>query len=178
LHRASENIASQRGIERGTSCTAGEHSMQRAIRTAYWVAIRVLSLCCYSSPPSRDGGSWLNVIRLHVAYGWRSDRMHVAAWELRITPGSPLCRGLTRAIYILCIEHRRMLRLSGNLTRDLLHCRRTLYAKSHSNGILSCHSGSQLVLLRYNHDIINTTIYNILLLLINQIYILLLIFYR
>jgi hypothetical protein len=40
--------------------------MQRAIRTAYLVAIRDLSLCCYSSPPSPDGGSWLNVIRLRV----------------------------------------------------------------------------------------------------------------
>ncbi len=35
------------------------------------------------------------------------------------------CRGLTRAIYILSIEHLRM-----------LHCRRTLYAKSHLNGAL------------------------------------------
>jgi hypothetical protein len=49
LHRASENVASQRGIEPGTSCTAGEHSMLRAIRTAYRVAIRDLSLCCYSN---------------------------------------------------------------------------------------------------------------------------------
>ncbi len=81
-------------------------------RTTYWVAIRDLSLCCYSSPPSRDGGSWLNVIRLHVAYAWRSNQMHVAAWELRIMSGSPLCRGLTRATYILCIEHLRMLSLS------------------------------------------------------------------
>jgi hypothetical protein len=107
-------------------------------------------MCCYSSPPSRDGGSWLNVIGLRVAYAWRSDRMHVAARELRITLGSPLCIGLTRAIYILCIEHLRMLHLSGNRTRDLLHCRRTLYAKSHSNGVSSCHSGSQHVLLQYN----------------------------
>ncbi len=96
----------------GPPAPAGEHSMQRAIRTAYWVAIQDLSLCCYSSPPSRDGGSWLNVIRLRVAYAWRSDRMHVAAWELRIRSGSPLCRDLTRVIYILCIEHLRMLRLS------------------------------------------------------------------
>ncbi len=66
-------------------------------------------------PPKLRWGSWLNVIRLRVAYAWRSDRMHVAAWELRITSGSPLCRGLTRAIYILCIEHLRMLRLSGEL---------------------------------------------------------------
>jgi hypothetical protein len=54
-------------------------------------------------PKSRwgDGGSWLNVIQLRVEYAWRSDRMHVAAWELRIMSGSPLCRGLTRTIYIL-----------------------------------------------------------------------------
>jgi hypothetical protein len=46
------------------------------------------------------------------------------------------CRGLTVAIYILCIEHLRMLRLSRESNRDLLHCRRTLYAKNHSNGVL------------------------------------------
>jgi hypothetical protein len=34
LHRASENVASQAEIEPGSSCTAGEHSMQRAIRMA------------------------------------------------------------------------------------------------------------------------------------------------
>jgi hypothetical protein len=34
LHRASENVASQPGIEPGTSCTAGEYSMKRAIQTA------------------------------------------------------------------------------------------------------------------------------------------------
>jgi hypothetical protein len=33
LHRASNTEASQSGIEPGTSCTAGEHSIQRAIRT-------------------------------------------------------------------------------------------------------------------------------------------------
>jgi hypothetical protein len=66
-----------------------------------------------------------------------------------ITPGSPLCRGLTRATYILCIERRRKRRLlAGNRTRDLLHCRRTLYAKSHSNGVIDCHSEPLLVLLQ------------------------------
>ncbi len=43
LHRASERVVSQPGIEPGTSCTACEHSMQRANRTAYLVAIRDLS---------------------------------------------------------------------------------------------------------------------------------------
>ncbi len=33
LNRASENDVSQLGIEPGTSCTAGEYSMKRAIRT-------------------------------------------------------------------------------------------------------------------------------------------------
>jgi hypothetical protein len=72
-----------------------------------------ISACAATAPPpSRDGVSWLNVIRLRVAYAWRSDRMHVTVRELCITSGSPLCIGLTRAIYILCIEHLRMLRLS------------------------------------------------------------------
>jgi hypothetical protein len=44
--------------------------------------------------------------------------------------------------------HRTSENAGGNRTRDLLHCRRALYAKSHSNGVFSCHSGSQLVLLQ------------------------------
>jgi hypothetical protein len=40
--------ASQSGIEPGTSCTAGEHSMQRAIRTALLTAIRNLGLYYYN----------------------------------------------------------------------------------------------------------------------------------
>jgi hypothetical protein len=35
-----------------------------------------------------------------------------------------------------------------NRTQDLLHCRRTLYAKSHSNGVIDCHSEPLLVLLQ------------------------------
>ena len=37
---------------------------------------------------------------------------------------------------------------AGNRTRDLLHCRRTLYAKSHSNGVIDCHLGTSVVLLQ------------------------------
>jgi hypothetical protein len=40
--------ASQSGIEPGTSCTAGEHSMQRAIRTALLTAIQNLGLYYYN----------------------------------------------------------------------------------------------------------------------------------
>ncbi len=50
LHRASENVASQPGIEAGTSCTAGEYSMKRAIRTAVFSCHSGSHLCCYSSP--------------------------------------------------------------------------------------------------------------------------------
>ncbi len=76
----------------------------------YLVAIRDLT-CVATAPPQVTMGDrgW---IRLRVTYAWRSDRMHVAAWELCITSGSPLCRGLTRAIYILSIEHLRMSCLS------------------------------------------------------------------
>jgi hypothetical protein len=54
------------GIEPGTSCTAGEHSMQRAIRTALMTAIRNLYLYYYSSPQAAmsqalDWGSWLKL---------------------------------------------------------------------------------------------------------------------
>ncbi len=49
LHRASKTEASQSGIEPRSSCTAGEHSMQRAIRTALLTAIRNLGLYYYKS---------------------------------------------------------------------------------------------------------------------------------
>ena len=39
----------------------------------------------------------------------------------------------------------------GNRTRNLLHCRRTLYAKSHSNGVIDCHLEPLLVLLQLPH---------------------------
>ncbi len=43
-----EHQASQSGIEPGTSCTAGEHSMQRGIHTAFLTSIRNLSLYYYN----------------------------------------------------------------------------------------------------------------------------------
>ncbi len=48
LHRASETEESQQGTEPGTYCTAGEHSMQRAIRTALLTTIRILGLYYYN----------------------------------------------------------------------------------------------------------------------------------
>jgi len=74
-----------------------------------------------------------------------------------ITSGSPLCRGLTSATYILCIEHLRLMRLSiGNRTRG------KYYAKSHLNGVINCYSEPQLVLLNslYNEkykDVLSST---------------------
>jgi hypothetical protein len=68
-----------------------------------------------------------------------------------ITSGSPLCNGLTRATYIFCVEHRETDtdRVSvGNQTRDLLHGRRTLHAKSHLKGVTNYYSEPQLVLLQ------------------------------
>jgi hypothetical protein len=68
---ASETEASQSGIEPGTSCTAGEHSMQRAIRMALLTAIRNLGLYYYNSPPiamslALDWGSWLSLTRTRI----------------------------------------------------------------------------------------------------------------
>jgi hypothetical protein len=48
LHRESETYASESGTEPGTSCTAGEHSVQRAIRTALLSTFRNLSLYHYN----------------------------------------------------------------------------------------------------------------------------------
>jgi hypothetical protein len=62
IHRAYATRASQPGIEPGTSCTAGEHSMKRTIQTAYLLAIRDLLVLLLQLPPSRDKGSWLNVL--------------------------------------------------------------------------------------------------------------------
>jgi hypothetical protein len=61
------------------------------------------------------------------------------------------CRALTRATYILCIEHLRLMHLSQeskNRTQDLLHCRQTLSAKRHWNGVINCYSEPGLVLLK------------------------------
>jgi hypothetical protein len=58
------------------------------------------------------------------------------------------CRGLTRATYIICIEHPRPNRLSRESNPGPpLYCRRTLYAKSRSNGVIDYYSDPQLVLL-------------------------------
>jgi hypothetical protein len=69
-----------------------------------------LRLVLLQLPPSRIGGSWLNVTRMREAYAWKSECMLLH--ENCISSGSPLCRGLTKAIYIFCIEHLRMWRLS------------------------------------------------------------------
>ncbi len=42
----------------------------------------------------------------------------------------------------------RQMCLSRESIRDLLHCRRTLYAKSHSTGVIDCYSEPRLVLLQ------------------------------
>ncbi len=78
-------------------------------------AIYILSIGYLSTAPPQVTMGDRGWTRLRVMYAWRSDRMHVAAWELRITSGSPLCRGLTRAIYILSIEYLSMMCLSGDL---------------------------------------------------------------
>ncbi len=113
LYRVSENVASQPGIEPGTSCTAGEYSMKRAIRMAVFSCHSGSHLCCYSSPPSRYGGSWLNVIRLRVEYAWRSDRMSLRE-NCASRRGHQMWRDVNtlRARLLLSIEHLRMLRLS------------------------------------------------------------------
>ncbi len=115
--------------------------MKRAIRKAVFSCHSGSLLRCYSSPPSRNRGSWLNVIRLRVEYAWRSDRMHVTAWELRITSGSPLCRGLTRAISSFCIEHLRMMRIEPGTS-----CTAGEYSMKRASrtAVFSCHSGSLL----------------------------------
>ncbi len=49
LHRASENVASQRGIEPGTSCTAGKYFRKRAIQTAVFRCHSGSQLSCYNT---------------------------------------------------------------------------------------------------------------------------------
>ncbi len=129
----------QSGIEPGSSCTAGEHSMQRGIQSVLLNAIRNLGLYYYSSTPPKP---WCHKL-LIVDRGWvwighdifdqmrRGPNGERGSKELEpqlnkreqgartsepceiwITSGSPLCRGSTRATYILCIEHPRPKRLS------------------------------------------------------------------
>ena len=84
-------------------------------------------------------------IRLRVTYAWRSDRMHVAAWELRITSGSPLCRGLTRAIYIL-LHRASEIVASQRGIKPGTSCTAGEYSMKRAIGtaVFSCHSGSDL----------------------------------
>ncbi len=107
--------------------------MQRAIRTALLTAIQNLDLYYYSSPPSRNvASSWFGIVAEFDSGADIVDRTHGGPNSKRgrkafeplllvrvqgartsepcekcITLGSPLCRGLTRATYILCIERRR-----------------------------------------------------------------------
>jgi hypothetical protein len=97
MHRASETEVSQSWIEPRISCTAGEHSMQRAIRTAL-LTIRNLGLYYYSSPQgvmmlqALDWGSWLSLTwtriyligRVEVRIAWEgAGRSNLrTAWEL------------------------------------------------------------------------------------------------
>jgi hypothetical protein len=111
-----------------------------------------------------DWGSWLSLTRtrLYISDIRHVDIRHVEVriagegarhsnlrrlCENCITSGSPLCRSLTRATYILCIEHLRLMRLSRKSNPG------TQYAKSHSNGIVNSYSKLRLVLLQYTKHI-------------------------
>jgi hypothetical protein len=115
--------------------------MQRAILKAFLSAIRT-SACTTTAPPpppSRDfassWGSWLSLTRTRIYLigcvevqiarkGARRSNLYCVRGsralsnlkrENCITSGSPLCRGLTKATYILCIlriEHQRLKRLN------------------------------------------------------------------
>ncbi len=108
--------------------------MWRAIRTALLTAIRNLSLYHYSSPPICNvASSWLGIVDkfdseadiFDQKYGGPNSKKgskalerEQVAWtseplENCITSGSPLCRGLIRANYILYIEHLRLMSQSG-----------------------------------------------------------------
>jgi hypothetical protein len=110
----SDTEASQSGIKPGISCTAGEHSMQRAIHCLYY----------YSSPPSRDvASSWLGIVAEFDSYADIIDQTRGGSNALKpllrareqgartseprencIMLGSPLCRGLSRESNTLCKE--------------------------------------------------------------------------
>ncbi len=62
----------------------------------------------------------------------------------------PDCRGLTRATYILCIEHLRMLRLSRESNPRPPALQANTLCKEPFERHFSCHSESQLVLLHDN----------------------------
>ncbi len=116
--------------------------MQRAIRTALLTAIQNLGLYYYSSPPSRHvASSWLGIVAEFDSDADIFDRTRGSPNSMRgrkalepllrareqaartaegcvrnaFTSGSPLCRGWTRATYILCIEHPRPKCLSREL---------------------------------------------------------------
>ncbi len=102
---------SQPGIEPGTSCTAGEYSIKRSIRTAVFSCHSGSHLCCYSSPPSRDGGLWLNVIRLRVEYTDSTECMSLRE-NCASRRGHHYVETWPEPSTSFCIEHLRMLCLS------------------------------------------------------------------
>jgi hypothetical protein len=85
-HKASGTDASQLGIEPGTSCTAGEHFVQRAIRTALLIAIRNLGLYYYTTPfKSKTMTNRYNKIPARIRHGlapWNSSEYFVPYWLL------------------------------------------------------------------------------------------------
>ncbi len=97
----SDTEASQSAIKPGISCTAGEHSMQRASRTAWFTA------CITTAPPKPRCRELLIGDRGWVACEGAGRSNLRTAWELHLRWGDHYVGGLTRATYILCIEHPR-----------------------------------------------------------------------
>jgi hypothetical protein len=119
---------SQPGIEPGTSCTAGEYSMKRAIRTAVFSCHSGSYLCCYSTPPSHDdGGSWLNPVACDV--------------RMEIRPNACRCVRIAHHVGVTTMQgldqgHLHPQHRASENVASQPGSRRTLYAKSHSNGVL------------------------------------------
>ncbi len=117
----------------GPSALQANTLCKEPFEMALLTAIRNLGLYYYSSPPSRDAASsWLEIVAEFDSDADLFDRTRKGPNSMRgrkaldpllhareqgartsepcencITSGSPPCRGLTRATYILCIEHPR-----------------------------------------------------------------------
>ncbi len=79
----------------------------------------------------------LYVVRITVQY---TELVKIWSYYVGSWPGPPTSPA--KSIRDWCVS-------VGNRIRDRLHCRRTLDAKSHSNGVLDCYSEPRLVLIQY-----------------------------
>jgi hypothetical protein len=95
----------------------------------------------------------INLIIEKKCYGARRSDLHCERVSRALETQNHVRIASRRGHSPLCRSHLHPLHRAsetdasqGNRTRDLLQCRRTLYAKSHSNGVVHCYSEPPVLL--------------------------------